>query len=57
MQGFVDLLVRKYGSIGAAWKFIDADGGGTLSWVEFVAAATSVGYCGTTLPATHSISW
>lgn len=46
VPGFKKLLVRKFGSILRAWRKVDSDGNGRLSYNEFCGACRALGYAG-----------
>eukprot|EP00746_Dinoflagellata_sp_MGD_P112022 gnl/MRDRNA2_/MRDRNA2_48898_c0_seq1.p1 gnl/MRDRNA2_/MRDRNA2_48898_c0~~gnl/MRDRNA2_/MRDRNA2_48898_c0_seq1.p1 ORF type:complete len:1345 (+),score=318.81 gnl/MRDRNA2_/MRDRNA2_48898_c0_seq1:55-4089(+) len=45
-SGFLKLLERKFGSILRAWRKVDSDGNGRLSYNEFCGACRALGYAG-----------
>ena len=44
VEAFKELLVRKYGNLGRAWRFIDLNRDGKLSFKEFTDGVRAVGF-------------
>merc|ERR1719215_1205851 len=53
---FKRLLLRKFGTITAAWKHaLDPDGNGRLSFGEFCESLRKLGYCGSVKQLWHEL--